>query len=49
LPETSNEITYDFLEVSQDSSYEIFAYEYYKITQKRCKKILKMLKNIINE
>ena len=49
LPETSNDVTYDFLELSQDSSYEIFAYEQYKITQKRCKKILKMLKNIMNE
>jgi hypothetical protein len=49
LPENSNEITYDFLELSQESSYEIFAYGQYKITQKRCKKILKMLKNIMNE
>jgi hypothetical protein len=49
LPEFSHEVTFEFLESSQDVSYEIFAYEQcMNLTLKRGKKLLKMLKNIYN-
>jgi hypothetical protein len=49
LPEFSHEITFDFLESSQDGSYVIFGYEKcMNLTLKRSKKLLKMLKNIYN-
>ena len=49
LPEFSHEVTFEFLESSQDRSYEIFSYEYCtNLTLKRGKKLFKMLKNIYN-
>ena len=49
LPEFSHEVTFEFLESSQEKTYEIFAYEHcINLTLKRSKKLLKMLKNIYN-
>jgi hypothetical protein len=48
LPEFSYDITYEFLESSEDKSYEICAYEQFEITKKDCKKLLNILKNMVN-
>ena len=50
LPEFSHEVTFEFLESSQDRSYEIFAYEQcIHLTLKKGKKLFKMLKNMYNK
>lgn len=49
LPELSNEITYEFLESSEENKYEIFAYRNCNLNQKKCKKLLQMIRDIRND
>lgn len=48
LPETSDEITYEFLYDYQSSIYEIAGYDIKKVTNKYLVKILRILRNIHN-
>jgi len=49
LPELSNEITYEFLESSEENKYEIFAYRNCNLNQKKCRKLLQMIRDIRND
>lgn len=49
LPEFSNEITFEFLESSEENKYEIFAYRNYNLNMKKCRKLLQMIRDICND
>jgi hypothetical protein len=49
LPEFSNEITYEFLESSEENKYELFAYRNCNLNRKKCKKLLQMIRDIRND
>lgn len=48
LPETSNEITFEFLQENEDRTYEISGYNEFKYTKKMLRRNLKMLRNVFN-
>ena len=48
LPETSNEITYDFLEENDDRTYEISGYDNKKLQRRELLRNLRMLRNVFN-
>jgi len=49
LPETSEDITFEFLTHHLGLNNEIFFKFYKKLSKKKCKKLLKMMKHIYNE
>jgi hypothetical protein len=49
LPNSSNEISYEFLEDLQDERYEIVSYKEDIFDKKMCLNLLNILKNIYNE
>ncbi len=48
LPETSNEITYDFMEKSDNATYEIAGYDNKKLSRRELLRNLRMLRNVFN-
>jgi hypothetical protein len=49
LPETSEDITFEFLDENLRSRNEIFSYLYKSFSKKSCKKLLKIMRHIYNE
>ena len=49
LPEFSNEITYEFLESSEENKYELSAYRNCDLNRKKCRKLLQMIRDIRND
>lgn len=48
LPETSNEITFEFLKQNDSDVYEIAGYDNQKFKRKKVLKCLRMLRNVFN-
>ena len=48
LPETSNELTFEFLEEYDDRTYEISGYDNLKLNRKQLLRNLRMLRNVFN-
>ena len=48
LPETSNEITFDFLKLHDSRVYELSGYDYQPLKRKNLLKCLRMLRNVFN-
>jgi hypothetical protein len=48
LPETSSEITFDFLQENDERTYEISGYNGLKCNRKRLLRNLRMLRNVFN-
>ena len=48
MPNESNNITYDFLNVCDDRAYEVAGYDNQKYSKKTIMKYLRIIKNVFN-